>query len=1038
MKIRHSFIIVAVVSAMLMAAVIAAVVVFNSQGKNSISKSEDFEVVSGILRDRLELELLKLEKEADRLGRLDQLSGASDLLDRDAVNRELSALVNTRQGMFAGIYDFEGDLLGVYGVDAPSVETGLNQSAVKSSLAGRSSSGLARIGERAVMIAVSPVGGVGPGGTNSAGGAVFIGLYVSPAFLERMIGHLPADITFAIGNQVLATSLQGNSGSTLLAELLKTEKKSKFRSKVNGRLALAGPILEDRTFGQDSFYTLAAVVPDGSLTLRSGWLLHVLGSVLLALTLSVLIGIHFYRRSGLSLIHWKKSLSGFVPGVGSSTKTVSASGVSEFDEFGFGVVQLLASWSEKSEEATLAHKKLEQRSRRIIDLLAIDDTDFANFVRKVRSVESTVAKDLGRLKNEFGSSSAQQSSETVSALLRSIYLIRNEAHLFKLQFVYQSAKQFESYIIKVMRGEIRSDQSMFDHLLSSLRELSHEVTSYCDLREELLGSRTVYETEMGKARLQIQWLKSMMARLLVLVKDPSRSGFDAERLASEFEHALGLVSRQDIRSLIERHNSVVSEMAVRAGKQVGPLMFEGTKTHFRPATIQSLNDLFSNVFRNCIHHGIESPEVRRKAAKQGAGTISISSKVWADTIEIQISDDGKGADSERLIQKAVASGLITKTEADTMTESEKLALMFEPGLTTSQVVSDVAGRGVGMDIIRQTAADLGGTVEVSSEAGEGLTLRICFPDYMSRFKTRASVFSLKTEIESLFKTRAYLLQRAGVEAILALQSGNRSMVMADKLFVVEGWRQIILALIAELPQGAKVEVSEVLESSVEVSMGGGCPLFRHVLKISSGIDVQKVMRDFAASPFIELAQEMFLEACVDLEVDVKNAEVRLAVSSNLPLHLCEYPLIVLGPSNDLKIKSAFELRIKEMTGDWTWQYFGYNEVELFIEATKTGMPIAVIDKAGRENAAVVGATRLLVDANVILLFEDAGSATPDEVFGVGHDPLIVSGVLDAPSIDQALEMTMLRMFRGQGQQDLKSLGILPGEQNGEPDRSLAA
>lgn|GEM_PF-6803692 len=990
---------------------LAAVLYFNGRARGGAGQADDLNAVTRILNERIELELYRLETEADHLGRMDRLLGASDLLDRQGANRELSQLVNARKGLFSGLHDFEGDIIGVYGVDPPAVENALSASILTSARAGKTSSGIVRIGERAALVAVSPIGGTG---TDGAGGSVFLGAYIDQNFLERMIGGLPADLTIASGRQVLTTTLPGSAGAALLKErdLLKPAEDAKGPLNQGSKVIA---LLSGRSFGQPALPNpvfLMSLAPTSGWMLGGGWLLQAIGAGLFAFFGAMVLAWRGKKIIFESLAQWQMHLSRLRPDspAGNPAKGTPA-GIPEIDHFGDLQTQHLLEWAKTTEELRLSHRKIEQRAHRIIDLLAIEDTEFSFFVRKVRQVEAEAEKELESISHQVGRESQEHIAHMVAALLRSVYSIRNEAHLFKLQFVHQAAKNFEEYLLRVTRGQVRTDQAMLDEMMAQLKSLSGEVSSYCDLREELLGSRTVHETEMGRARLQIQWLKSMMARLLVLVKNPTRDGFHAERLAAEFESALSLVNKQDLRALIERYDRVISGIAEKAGKKINPIRFIGPMTHFRPEIINHLNELFGNVLRNCVHHGIENPDTRLRAEKSAAGNISITSKLWADTVEIQISDDGKGADPQRLVQQAIKAGTLTKEEAAAMTEEEMLGLMFAPGLTTSVVVSDVSGRGVGMDIVRQTVEDLGGSVEVSSRPGEGLSLRVWFRDTLSRFQTRSSVFSLKSEIEGLFASRQYLLERAGITVSLELDQQGRSMVFADKLFVIEAWRQLILAFIAELPAGSSLKIEEIPDDRGVNCSAVACPVVRHRIKYAATRDSMGKYRELDASPFVEIAQDMFIESCVDMELDSASQEIRLAISSNLPATSDDFPLVVLGPDDDA-VKAQFAERIETMTGGWPWRYFTYDEVAEFAGESRVSMAIVVVDRAAIARPEIRSATSLLIDANILLVIEDAGVVNPEEIFSVGHDPLIVSGVLDAPAVDQALEMTFLRMFRG--------------------------
>jgi two-component system, chemotaxis family, sensor kinase CheA len=148
--------------------------------------------------------------------------------------------------------------------------------------------------------------------------------------------------------------------------------------------------------------------------------------------------------------------------------------------------------------------------------------------------------------------------------------------------------------------------------------------------------------------------------------------------------------------------------------------------------------------RNSIDHGIESPEVRQAAGKSPSGKIYLSAKTVEDTVQIDIRDDGQGIDAQVIKNKAVAKGVLTAEAAESISDDDALNLIFEPGFSTKEEVSELSGRGVGMDVVRTVVNSIGGTIELQSEVGQGSLVRVILPASIT--VTRVMMFELENQV----------------------------------------------------------------------------------------------------------------------------------------------------------------------------------------------------------------------------------------------------------------------------------------------------
>jgi two-component system, chemotaxis family, sensor kinase CheA len=184
---------------------------------------------------------------------------------------------------------------------------------------------------------------------------------------------------------------------------------------------------------------------------------------------------------------------------------------------------------------------------------------------------------------------------------------------------------------------------------------------------------------------------------------------------------IGLVP---IETLVTKFKRLVRDLSKSLEKKVN-FLSEGAQTEMDKDVIELMTEPMIHIIRNCIDHGIEHPDERKRAGKTEHGTVKLKAFNTASYVNIVISDDGKGIDKDRVLTKAVEKGLVASDAV--LTEEEILNLIFHPGLSTASAVSDVSGRGVGMDVVKQKINDLRGYVTIKSTEGKGTSIHIKLP-----------------------------------------------------------------------------------------------------------------------------------------------------------------------------------------------------------------------------------------------------------------------------------------------------------------------
>ena len=201
-----------------------------------------------------------------------------------------------------------------------------------------------------------------------------------------------------------------------------------------------------------------------------------------------------------------------------------------------------------------------------------------------------------------------------------------------------------------------------------------------------------------------------------------------ERLSgiiAEMRDAITRTRMQRIENLFVALPRMVRDLCSELGKQV-LVDIEGGDVELDREMIEMIRDPLTHIIRNACDHGIEAPGDRLKSGKREIGMLHVSARQSGNQILIDIVDDGKGIDGKRLVDKAIANGVLTKDQAAALSHREQLALIFEAGLSTAQAVTSISGRGVGMDVVRSNVERIGGVVEVDSTPGKGtrMTLRV--------------------------------------------------------------------------------------------------------------------------------------------------------------------------------------------------------------------------------------------------------------------------------------------------------------------------
>lgn len=211
----------------------------------------------------------------------------------------------------------------------------------------------------------------------------------------------------------------------------------------------------------------------------------------------------------------------------------------------------------------------------------------------------------------------------------------------------------------------------------------------------------------------------------------SRNEFSRlNRISSDLQYSVMDVRLVQVNFLFNKFHRVVRDAAKYEGKEV-ELVIVGSDTEIDRNILQIISDSLIHLIRNAIGHGIESPEEREKAGKTKKGTLILSARNESEGVLIEIIDDGKGLDTKRILQKAINKGWVDTLQGSKLTDDEIISFIFQPGFSTNEVVNDISGRGVGMDVVKRALDSIGGNIKVETEPGQGSTFALMLPSSMA-------------------------------------------------------------------------------------------------------------------------------------------------------------------------------------------------------------------------------------------------------------------------------------------------------------------
>ncbi len=308
---------------------------------------------------------------------------------------------------------------------------------------------------------------------------------------------------------------------------------------------------------------------------------------------------------------------------------------------------------------------------------------------------------------------------------------------------------------------IRVDTSRLDQVLNLSGEIGLTKNRLTSLRADILAGKTDAET--------LHALDQAVSQLDLLVSD--------------LQNSVMKTRMQPIGRLFQKYPRIARDLARQLGKDV-ELSLVGEETEVDKTMIEDLADPLIHLIRNAVDHGVELPEERLAAGKPAKSIVRLEARQEGDHIVLIIADDGRGMSAERIRAKAVEKGLLSEEEANTLDERQSLNLVLLPGFSTKSQISDVSGRGVGMDVVKTNIQKLNGSIEIRSEPGKGSVFLISLP----------LTLAILPVLLVLLGDQPFALPLSMVREILPIEKDKMQEVGGKETLVVRGEILPVIAL----------------------------------------------------------------------------------------------------------------------------------------------------------------------------------------------------------------------------------------------------
>jgi two-component system chemotaxis sensor kinase CheA len=406
--------------------------------------------------------------------------------------------------------------------------------------------------------------------------------------------------------------------------------------------------------------------------------------------------------------------------------------------------------------------------------------------------------------------------ENLDLIFRSAHTLKGMAATMGYEQTTDLCRNIENVFDKIRKKESQISVNLASALFNCidvLQQMINDESKKIDIKSFLkmlenpdeikkqINNESMYVTQLPTIRVKMSELDSLVnliGELIIskmkLEKSVISNDFaqsqhslnELNRLVSDLQYQSLKLRLVPIETIFKRVSRVVRDTSNTVGKKI-ELQMNGANIELDRTVLDSITEPLLHILRNCVDHGIEVPSERKKIGKPENGKINLTAYNVADQIAIKIEDDGKGIDVEKLKAKAIEKGIISIEEADTMSDEKAIDLLGTPGLSTANEITDISGRGVGMDVVINRVRDVGGNFEISTKKGKGTTMILTLPLNVSIIRgllvnvsNEKYVVPLSTVITTIKVDNSQIKSIHGVE-VIELQDKIIPLVRVDKI-----------------------------------------------------------------------------------------------------------------------------------------------------------------------------------------------------------------------------------------------------------------
>ncbi|WP_233708142.1 hybrid sensor histidine kinase/response regulator, partial [Helicobacter bizzozeronii] len=448
--------------------------------------------------------------------------------------------------------------------------------------------------------------------------------------------------------------------------------------------------------------------------------------------------------------------------------------------------------------------------------------------------------------------------------------------LEKPQSGSQTKKDQDKSVAIGVEQTVRVDVRRLDHLMNLIGELvlgkNRLIRIYGDVEERYDGEKFLEELN--------QVVSSISA------------------VTTDLQLAVMKTRMQPIGKVFNKFPRMVRDLSRELGKSI-ELVIDGEETELDKSIVEEIGDPLIHIIRNSCDHGIEKPEDRKMLGKPEMGRVELSAYNEGNHIVIKITDDGTGLDPEKLKEKAIEKGVITEREASTMTDKEALNIIFKPGFSTAKTLSNVSGRGVGMDVVKTNIEKLNGIIELESEVGVRTTQKLKIPLTLAIIQAllvgvqeEYYAIPLSSVLETVRISQDEIYSVDG-KSVLRLRDEVLSLVRLADIFkvdaILEGSKEVYVVIIGLADQKIGVIVDYLIgqEEVVIKSLG-------YYLKSTKGIAGATVRGDGKITLIVDVGTMM--EMAKNVKVNV-NSLIDEAQNSNIKNNPSDYIVLAIDDSS---------------------------------------------------------------------------------------------------------------------------------------------